>query len=93
MVDWDDLEFRGWIFYKKFSDVPFTGKVTGTCQGTSKNGKEEGPWMCYHENGQLSSKGNYKNGEADGPWVNYFPNGTVDKRYSGTFKNGVKVSD
>ena len=29
-----------------------------------KNGKEEGEWKGYHENGNLEEIGNYKNGKA-----------------------------
>jgi len=39
--------------YKKFADVPFTGEVTGEHQGRIKNGKKDGPWVYYHDNGQL----------------------------------------
>ena len=140
-VKFEDLVYREGLFYKKSSDVPFTGKVTGKSQGTIKNGKfdgpwdryhdngklkekgtyrngkEEGPWVRYHKNGQLSDKGTYKYGEKDGPWVRYYDNGqlhfkgtwkdrnpdgpwvsynkdgTVNEKWTGTFKNGVKISD
>jgi hypothetical protein len=78
--------------YKKFTDVPFTGRVTGKTQGSLKNGKWDGPWVNYFDHGQISYKGNYKDGKADGPWVSYYRNGTVDPRFTGTYKNGVKVN-
>jgi hypothetical protein len=56
---WDDLVDRDGLTYKKFSDVPFTGKLTGEFQGAYKNGKKEGVWVGYHYNGQLSSKTDY----------------------------------
>ena len=94
-----DLVKRDDLYYKKFTDVPFTGKITGGTQGTFKDGKEIGPWITYHDNGQLQSKGNYKDGKRDGPWVFFYKNGT--KRFNakrwgwdkgtGTYKNGVKV--
>jgi hypothetical protein len=37
----DDLVLREGLFYKKFSEVPFSGKTTGLQQGTFKNGKKE----------------------------------------------------
>ena len=44
----DDLVYREGLFYKKFTDVPFTGEITGkTTQGTFRNGKKEGLWV-YH---------------------------------------------
>ena len=144
----DDLVKRDGLYYKKFSDVPFSGRVIDThyglitngkregewthytsdgqllSTGNYKNGKEEGEWDYYHgigplstENAQLSSTGNYKNGKFDGEWVYYYSNGqlsfkgnykndkkegewveyekdgTLDRERSGTFKNGVKISD
>ena len=67
-VTMDDLVERPmWsgIYYEKFSDVPFTGKTKGKTQATFKNGKKNGPWVSYYDNGQLISKGTYKNGR----WV------------------------
>ena len=43
---------RDGIFYKKFTDVPFTGKVDeGAWRGALKNGKREGPWVGYNSDG------------------------------------------
>ena len=62
-------------------------------KGTYKDGKEEGPWVSYHKNGQLRLKGTLKNGKKDGPWVGYHENGTVWETFTGTFKDGEKISD
>jgi len=80
---------RDGIHYKKFSDAPFTGKIAGQEQGSFKNGKRRGPWLTYHENGQLSTKVTYKNGQEDGAWVSYHDNGQL--RGKGTYKNGKPV--
>jgi hypothetical protein len=40
----DDLVFLDGLHYKKFTDVPFTGEVTGRFQGSVKDRKLEGPW-------------------------------------------------
>ena len=85
-VTLDDLVERKGLYYKKFTDVPFSGKVTGGGQGEIKNGKRDGPWVSYFENGQLWDKGDYKNGEREGPWVSYFESGQLDSK--GTWKNG-----
>ena len=58
-----------------------------------QDGKEEGVWEMYYSNGQLNFKGAYKNGKWEGVWKRYYSDGTVDIEYTGTFKNGVKVSD
>jgi hypothetical protein len=84
----DGLVLRDGIYYKKFSDVPFTGVIEGQWQGGIKNGKREGPWIFYWKNGQLMSKGNYKNGKEEGSWVHYEENGQLSSK--GNFKNGKK---
>ena len=87
----DDLLITDGVHYKKFTDVPFTGDVTGKSQGSFRNGKKHGPWVEYHDNGQLRSKGTYKDGKEHGPWVGYTTNGTVWEFMTGTYKNGEKV--
>jgi antitoxin component YwqK of YwqJK toxin-antitoxin module len=39
------------------------------------------------------SKGTHKNGKREGVWVGYNKDGTVDKEYTGTYKDGKKISD
>ena len=82
----DDLVEREGLYYKQFTDVPFTGEVTGDKQGSLKNGKKEGTWVYYHENGQLGAKGNYKNGKSEGTWTDYHTNGQLWSK--GNYKNG-----
>ena len=118
LTAYDDLVERNGLYYKKFTDVPFSAKVTGgSRQGSFKNGKEEGAWIYYWSNGQLWHKGDYKNGKKEGSWIYYqysgqlsanvnYKNGkqegatvvynldgTVNKEYTGTFKDGKKISD
>jgi hypothetical protein len=52
---WKDLVERDDIFYKKFTDVPFTGKIEGKKDGVMNNGKKEGRWISYYDNWELSS--------------------------------------
>ena len=89
----DDLVEREGTYYKKFTDVPFTGQVEGKRQGSFKNGEREGSWVGYHENGQLLEKGDYKNGLREGSWVDYNKDGSVSTDATGTYKDGVKISD
>jgi hypothetical protein len=62
-------------------------------EGDYKDGKEDGPWVWYWDNGQLLGEGDYKDGKEDGPWVSYNEDGTKNDEVSGTYRNGVKVSD
>jgi hypothetical protein len=38
-VTMDDLVYREGFCYKKFTDVPFAGEITGDNQGMPKNGE------------------------------------------------------
>ena len=63
-VKWDDLEERDGLYYKKFAEVPFTGKTTGKIQGSFKNGKTHGPWVGYNKDVTVSEyfTGTFKDG-------------------------------
>ena len=90
----NDLVIRAGLLYEKFTATPFTGEVDeGLYRGSIKNGKMEGSWKGYSDNGQLFWKGNYKNGKIEGYWEQYNTDGTLWKEHTGTYKNGVKVSD
>ena len=90
-VTLDDLVERNGLYYQKFTDVPFDGKVTGQIQGSFSDGEREGSWVGYWDNGQLSLKETYKNGKLDGSWVWYHEDGQLSRK--GTYKNGKKISD
>ena len=82
----ENLVKRDGLFYKKFTETPFTGKTTGPIQGSFKDGVAEGPWVNYYDNGQLQRKGDYKNSKREGPWEAYHDNGQLQGK--GDFKNG-----
>ncbi|MDC3347867.1 toxin-antitoxin system YwqK family antitoxin [Paracoccaceae bacterium] len=84
-TSFDDLVKRGGIYYKKFTDVPFTGETSdGRQRGHFENGKII-RFDRYYKNGQLEQRGDeYGNG----PWAYYYENGQLmEKGYS---KNGKK---
>ena len=61
--------------------------------GHYKNGKKFGTWETYHSNGQLFSMGDYENDKEEGYWVHYYSDGSFSPYFSGTYENGVKLSD
>ena len=87
-LEMDDLVIREGLYYEKFTDVPFSGKIEGLQRGSFKDGKKDGPWVAYHDNGQLYYRGTFKDGERDGPWVAYRDNGQLSSE--GTYKDGKK---
>jgi antitoxin component YwqK of YwqJK toxin-antitoxin module len=88
----DDLVYREGLYYEKFTDVRFTGEIDeGLKRGLFKNGKKEGSWEYYFENGQLWKKGDYKNGKKEGLWVRHLSNGQLISK--GTYKNDREDGD
>lgn len=63
------------------------GKLKST--GTIANGKKEGQWIFYRENGSKWSECEYLNGLAHGKVISYHPNEAV--YYIGYFNQGVKT--
>ena len=74
-IDFKDLVERNGFYYEKFSDLPYTGEVTGEEQGSLRKGLKEGEWVEYYYNGQLESQENFKNGLRNGKSVWYHNNG------------------
>ena len=86
----DKLIYRDGVFYHKpAGDTPFSGTVKKAGQQwTFVNGKAEGPYVAFHDNGQLSSKGSYLNGERDGEWITYHTSGQL--MIKETLQNGER---
>ena len=42
-----------------------------------QNGKEEGEYKKYYQNGNLSEKGKYNYGNREGQWVYYNKDGSI----------------
>jgi hypothetical protein len=63
-----DLVKRESLYYKKFTERPFTGRS----QGWFRRGQKDGPWVKFGNNGRVQFKGNHKNGIRNGPWVKYW---------------------
>ena len=65
----DDLVEREGLYYKKFTTAPFTGEISGGTlneNGKFKNGKKDGEFSYYWNNGQLMGIENYKDGKLHG---------------------------
>ena len=56
-----------------------------------KNGKKDGKWKYYYENGQLKLEENYENGRREGSYKSYYKNGHLrwEKNLKNNVKNGV----
>ena len=89
----DDVVERNGLYYKKFSDTPFTGELFGKWHGMIIEGKLEGLWEWYYDNGQLQDKANFIDGKTHGLSESYWDNGQltlkanfIDGKAHGLFK-------
>lgn len=57
-------------------------------KGTLKNGKREGQWQSFFENGSLQSENKYVKGILSGKTAAYYPNGNLN--YVGLYINDLK---
>ena len=85
----DNLVERNKLYYKKFTNVPFNGEVSGIENGNIKNGRKNGEWVSYHKNGQLHTKGNWIHGKRDGLWEYFNEDGSLLR--TETLKEGKKI--
>ena len=87
-VEFNDLVERDGLYYEKFTDVPFTGEVTGKRQGSMRNGMKEGEWKFYYGDNALKAKGTYKQGKQNGNFTIYHDNSQI--LYQGNYLKGKK---
>ncbi len=79
-IDYNDLVHRDGLYYDKFTDEPFTGYVSGNhYNGHLKDGKFEGEWLFFYDNGQLYWRCNYKDGKKVGRHYSYREDGKLEK--------------
>lgn len=82
-----ELFLREGLYYKPFSNVPFSGELGGQVTGRLSDGMMEGEWLFYFDNGQLHKKGHFLNSKKHGFWVEYEMNGA--QQYVLEFEYGV----
>ena len=90
----NDLVKRDGLYYKKSSDIPFTGDVSGGEQDELEwTPAIAGEWTHSYSNGELlhKGKGKFANGEKEGEWVFLDEDGRFSSR--GEFENGLKEGE
>ena len=89
-VKMNDLTERDGLYFKKSSEVPFTGQVEGRYQGKILEGKRNGLWLTYSPEGNLWFKNNYINGIIDGDSFMYHMNGQL--RSKSFYDMGIELA-
>ena len=87
-VNWNDLIEKDGLYYEKFTEKPFTGKVTGIKQGKIKKGKLKGKWREYWESGILKESYTIKRGNYHGEYFLYNESGNLITQ--GNYKKGER---
>ena len=85
-VDYDDLVKLDGLYYKKFTDKPFTGTSVRRRSGKIVKGIPDGKWTGYYRSGQLKERVNFKNGKLEGIVEFYDEDGRLKEKQS--YKNG-----
>ena len=86
-IKMDEVVKRDDIFYKKFSNIPFSGHIesyhpNGQLKiiGDFSDGKKVGNWVEYYMSGNKKSEGQFSDGKKDGTWVYYFLNTNIKEK-------------
>ena len=87
LLNSDDIVYRGRLGYKKSTNIPFTGEITGKEKGHLKNGRWDGPYLSYYNTGQLERQGGYTEGKREGPWKFFRVDGNIMSE--GSYNNGL----
>ncbi len=94
----DEIVKRDDIFYRKFSNIPFSGHIESyhpngqlKIVGDLLDGKKVGNWIEYYLSGIKKSEGQFTNGKKDGPWVYYFLNANIKEKqfFIDGYKDGL----
>ena len=92
-----NVQDRGFVYYFPNEEVGIT--AASLCvykdqygqyesKGKLKNGKKDGKWTNWYENGQKKSEENYKDGKGDGKQYEWFKNGQI--RHEDNYKDGKR---
>lgn len=78
--------WKGKLAFNQYKQWVVTGQNYPEPEGVFKNGKREGFFYKYFDNGQVQYKWNYKNGEKEGTQSEYYENGNL--KHTSDFKAG-----
>lgn len=87
---WNLILKDGLLYNDSLATQPFTGHYKGTVMGKKieyevLNGKRDGIFVLYHENGILETQGYLKENKNHGEWKYFYPDGKLES--TGIFKD------
>jgi antitoxin component YwqK of YwqJK toxin-antitoxin module len=83
VAKYSDNHFKPHGYYREYHP---NGKPFIT--GQFKEGRQDGEWVYYYENGQINRRVNYQNGKLHGVWEMHRPDGTLAAERS--FESGLR---
>ena len=91
----DDFLSRDKKIYKKFSDIPFTGRIKSP-NGKNKfwlitnykDGLAHGLYQKFFQDGSIMHTGVYEKGNRTGKWNGYHPDGSFDYTITTIYEDG-----
>ena len=98
LIPFDEIVERDDTYYKKFSNIPFTGHIESyhpngqlKILGELSNGKKINKWVEYYISGVKKSEGYYDKGKKNGKWLYYFLNSKTKEKqfYTDGNKDGL----
>ena len=107
-LNYELLEERDGVHYQKSTNEIYSGPVfniDGKSEGYLKNGKRDGLWKEWYENGQIKRERYFKDGVVDGLVTTWFQNGQKEtesyskdgrhdyRRGSSWYESGMKRSE
>ncbi len=87
-VAWFDLVKRNGVYFKKFSDVPFEGRLKYPDSGAFRRGRPEGELILHRGHNRPLQRRSYSNGRPHGLWVYYHLDGNISLKLN--YKNGKR---
>jgi len=92
LIDKDGLKYHP-DTKELYSGKVFTNYIGGktNLEGSYKDGKENGLWTEWYENGQKKKKETYKDGEEVGKWTYWYENGQKMKGETYRYRDGEEV--
>jgi tetratricopeptide (TPR) repeat protein len=82
----DVLYYRGSPYNGRFIDYFLSGRKHS--EGTAQNGRREGPYTMFYQNGQVIVERFYKNGLENGSEKEFYEDGALKQK--GEFVNGLE---
>ena len=86
-IESDQLIIKNGVYYSKNTGEPFTGEVSGKESGSLKDGRAEGFWEYYYDDGSIWWLGKYRRGIRIGHWQWFFENGQMSSQ--GYYEDGI----